>query len=118
MPARCCPFQVAVSVQIVDTLVLCARILGIEATMSHPFGDLLSQHLHRQHGLSQAKLAEGILQDPSIIAKMCKGSGSRAHRRASAWWRSSAGCAPRGAGDPAGSQCPAGRRRDVPPARR
>jgi hypothetical protein len=25
-------------------------------TMSHPFGDLLSQHLHRKHGLSQAKL--------------------------------------------------------------
>lgn len=29
--------------------------------MSHPFGDLLSQHLHRKHGLSQAKLTEGIL---------------------------------------------------------
>ena len=41
--------------------------------MSHPFGDLVSQHLHRKHGLSQAKLAEGILQDPSIIGKMCKG---------------------------------------------
>ncbi len=41
--------------------------------MSHPFGDLLSQHLHRQHGLSQARLAAGILQDPAIIAKMCKG---------------------------------------------
>ncbi|MFN8490771.1 MAG: tetratricopeptide repeat protein [Caldilineaceae bacterium] len=41
--------------------------------MSHPFGNLLSQHLHRKHGLSQAKLAEGILQDPSVIAKMCKG---------------------------------------------
>jgi len=41
--------------------------------MSHPFGDLLSQHLHRKHGLSQAKLAAGILQDPSIIGKMCKG---------------------------------------------
>ena len=41
--------------------------------MSHPFGDLLTQHLHRKHGLSQAKLAAGILQDPSIIAKMCKG---------------------------------------------
>lgn len=44
-----------------------------EAFVSHPFGDLLSQHLHRKHGLSQAKLAEGILQDPSIIGKMCKG---------------------------------------------
>jgi hypothetical protein len=38
--------------------------------MSHPFGDLLSQYLHRKHGLSQAKLAAGILQDPSIIGKM------------------------------------------------
>ncbi|MCE7979580.1 MAG: hypothetical protein DYG89_00190 [Caldilinea sp. CFX5] len=42
-------------------------------SMSHPFGDRISQHLHRKHGLSQAKLAEGILQDPSIIGKMCKG---------------------------------------------
>src|SRR5689334_15446796 len=41
--------------------------------MSHPFGDLLSQYLHRKHALSQAKLAEGILQDPSVITKMCKG---------------------------------------------
>ena len=41
--------------------------------MSHPFGNLLSQHLHREHGLSQSKLAAGILQDPAIIAKMCKG---------------------------------------------
>jgi non-specific serine/threonine protein kinase len=52
--------------------------------MSHPFGDLLSQHLHRQHGLSQAKLAAGILQDPSIITAMCKGqrlSGPQARER-------------------------------------
>ncbi len=41
--------------------------------MAHVFGDLLTQHLHRKHGLSQAKLAAGILQDPAIIAKMCKG---------------------------------------------
>ncbi len=41
--------------------------------MSHPFGNLLSQHLHRRHGLSQARLAEGIGQDPSIVGKMCKG---------------------------------------------
>ncbi|MBA3946605.1 MAG: AAA family ATPase [Herpetosiphonaceae bacterium] len=41
--------------------------------MSHPFGDLLSRYLHRKHGLTQSKLAEGILQDPSIITKMCKG---------------------------------------------
>ena len=52
--------------------------------MSHRFGDLLSQHLHRKHGLSQAKLAAGILQDPSIIGKMCKGqrlSGPQARER-------------------------------------
>ncbi len=52
--------------------------------MSHPFGDLLSQHLHRKHGLSQSKLAAGILQDPSIIGKMCKGqrlTGPRARER-------------------------------------
>ncbi len=41
--------------------------------MSHPFGDLLTQHLHRKHGLSQAKLAAGILQPPSIISDMCQG---------------------------------------------
>lgn len=41
--------------------------------MSHPFGDLLTQHLHRKHGLSQAKLAAGILQPPSIISEMCQG---------------------------------------------
>ena len=52
--------------------------------MSHPFGDHLSQHLHRRHGLSQAKLAEGILQDPSIIGKMCRGqrlNGPQARER-------------------------------------
>jgi predicted ATPase len=52
--------------------------------MSHPFGDLLSQHLHRQHGLSQAKLAAGISQEPSIISGMCKGqrlTGPQARER-------------------------------------
>ncbi|MFN8490769.1 MAG: hypothetical protein U0350_24470 [Caldilineaceae bacterium] len=52
--------------------------------MSHPFGDLISQHLHRKHGLSQTKLAEGILQDSSIITKMCKGqrlNGPQARER-------------------------------------
>ncbi|MFN8490783.1 MAG: tetratricopeptide repeat protein [Caldilineaceae bacterium] len=55
--------------------------------MSHPFGDLISQHLHRKHGLSQAKLAEGILQNPSVIAKMCKGDrlhGPQARARVTA----------------------------------
>lgn len=46
--------------------------------MSHPFGDLLTQFLHRKHGLSQAKLAEGILQPPVIISLMCKGQRLRA----------------------------------------
>ncbi|MEZ4867856.1 MAG: hypothetical protein R3C14_41400 [Caldilineaceae bacterium] len=41
--------------------------------MSHPFGDLIAQYLHRKHGLSQAKLAAGILQPPSIISEMCQG---------------------------------------------
>ena len=64
--------------------------------MSHPFGDLLSRYLHRKHGLSQAKLAEGILQDPSVIAKMCKGqrlSGPQARERVLAitdWLRTQA----------------------------
>jgi predicted ATPase/DNA-binding CsgD family transcriptional regulator len=52
--------------------------------MSHPFGDLVSQHLHRKHGLSQSKLAAGILQDPSIVGKMCKGerlTGPQARER-------------------------------------
>ncbi|MFN8490756.1 MAG: AAA family ATPase [Caldilineaceae bacterium] len=55
--------------------------------MSHPFGDLLSQHLHRKHGLSQARLAEGILQDPSLIGRMCKGerlNGPKARQRVTA----------------------------------
>jgi predicted ATPase len=52
--------------------------------MSHPFGDLVSQHLHRKHGLSQSKLAEGILQAPTIISGMCKGrrlTGPQARER-------------------------------------
>src|SRR5689334_16816167 len=51
--------------------------------MSHPFGDLLNRYLHRKHALSQSKLAEGILQDPSVITKMCKGQRlTGAHARA------------------------------------
>ena len=41
--------------------------------MSHPFGDLLGQYLHRKHGLSQSRLADGIMQPPSVISEMCKG---------------------------------------------
>jgi predicted ATPase len=51
---------------------------------THRFGDLLSQHLHRKHGLSQSKLAEGILQEPSVISEMCKGrrlTGPQARER-------------------------------------
>ncbi len=52
--------------------------------MSHPFGDLLAQSLHRKRGLSQSKLAAGILQSPSIITEMCQGkrlNGSQARER-------------------------------------
>ncbi len=41
--------------------------------MSHLFGDLLTQHLHRKHGLSQSLMAAGIVQEPAVISKMCKG---------------------------------------------
>ena len=64
--------------------------------MSHPFGDLLSRYLHRKHGLSQSKLADGILQDPSVITKMCKGqrlAGTQARERVvaiTAWLRAQA----------------------------
>lgn len=52
--------------------------------MSHPFGDVLSWHLHRKHGVSQAKLAEGILQPPQVISLMCQGqrlTGTQARSR-------------------------------------
>lgn len=52
--------------------------------MSHPFGDLLTQYLHRKHGLSQSKLAAGILQTPSIISEMSQGkrlTGTQARQR-------------------------------------
>lgn len=52
--------------------------------MSHPFGDLLKQYIHRKHGLSQSKLAASIGQKPSVITDMCKGgrlSGAGARER-------------------------------------
>ncbi len=55
--------------------------------MSHPVGDLLTQHLHRKHGLSQSKLAAGILQSPSIITDMSQGkrlNGPQARERVTA----------------------------------
>ena len=70
-----------------------AHIFEKNTTMSHSFGDLLSQHLHRKHGLSQSKLAEGILQDPSIIGKMCKGQRLTGPQAREGSWRSSIGCA-------------------------
>lgn len=71
-------------VQTVDTFPLFGVTSAKGARMSHPFGDLLSRYLHRKHGLSQSKLAEGILQDPSVITKMCKGqrlTGNQARER-------------------------------------
>ena len=52
--------------------------------MSHPFGDVLMQFLHRKHGLSQSKLAAGILQAPSVITDMAQGrrlTGPQARER-------------------------------------
>ncbi len=52
--------------------------------MSHLFGDLVSQHLHRKHSLSQSKLAAGILQPPAVVSAMCKGqrlTGPQARER-------------------------------------
>ena len=56
----------------------------VKQTYSHPFGDLLTQHLHRKHGLSQFKLAVAIQQEPSVISEMCQGrrlTGPRARMR-------------------------------------
>ncbi|MEZ4867854.1 MAG: tetratricopeptide repeat protein [Caldilineaceae bacterium] len=55
--------------------------------MSHPFGDLLTHYLHRKHGLSQSKLADGIIQAPSIISEMSQGkrlNGPQARERVTA----------------------------------
>lgn len=41
--------------------------------MTHPFGDLVQQHLSRKHGLSQSKLAEGIQQNQPVISAMMRG---------------------------------------------
>jgi hypothetical protein len=41
--------------------------------MSHPFGDLVSQHLARKHGLSQNKLADCMGQRATVISEMCHG---------------------------------------------
>jgi hypothetical protein len=52
--------------------------------MDYSFGDLITQHLSRKRGLSQNKLANGIGQDPAVIAHMCQGrrlSGPKARKR-------------------------------------
>lgn len=41
--------------------------------MSHPFGDAITQFLHRKHGLSISKLATGIDQPRSVVGLMCQG---------------------------------------------
>src|SRR4051812_18570441 len=41
--------------------------------MSHPFGEIVWQHLVRKRGLSQSKLAMGINQDRAVITRMCNG---------------------------------------------
>jgi hypothetical protein len=46
---------------------------NIEKHPSHPFGDLLKQHLNRRQGLSQNKLAVGIDVDPAVISDMSHG---------------------------------------------
>ncbi len=47
--------------------------------MSHPFGELLRQYLHRKHGLSQARLAAGIGQPPFVVSLMCRGERLARH---------------------------------------
>jgi len=57
---------------------------NIEKYPSHPFGDLLKQHLNRRQGLSQNKLAAGIDVDPAVISDMSHGrrlSGPSARAR-------------------------------------
>jgi WD40 repeat protein len=52
--------------------------------MTHPFGDLITQHLSRKYGFSQSKLAECIDQDAAVITHMCQGkrlSGTYARER-------------------------------------
>lgn len=52
--------------------------------MSHPFGDLISQHLHRKSGLTQSMLAAGINQPRTVVGLMCQGqrlTGPQARER-------------------------------------
>src|SRR5215510_216451 len=82
-PQRC-EKQPPCAVNIVHTFDI---LFDDELNMSHPFGDLLTQYLHRKHGLSQSKLAAGILQSPSIISDMSQGKrlyGPQARERVTA----------------------------------
>ena len=70
-----------ISVQSLDTFI---RLLEPGVVVSHPFGDIVSQHLHRKHGFSQSRLAAGIMQEPTIVTRMCKGqrlTGPQARER-------------------------------------
>ncbi len=52
--------------------------------MSHPFGDTVTQLLHRKHGLSLSKLASGIDQPQAVVSLMCHGqrlTGPQARER-------------------------------------
>ena len=52
--------------------------------MSHPFGDIVWQHLIRKRGLSQSKLAQGIDQEPAVVTRMFNGkalTGPRSRER-------------------------------------
>lgn len=52
--------------------------------MTHPFGNLLRQHLSRTLGINQNRLAELTNLDPAVISHMCKGkrlSGPLARER-------------------------------------
>lgn len=51
---------------------------------SHPFGDAVRQHLSRRHGLSQGKLADGIMQASGVLSDMMRGrrlTGPQARER-------------------------------------
>ena len=61
-----------------------SKPLTLGGTVSHLFGDRVTQHLSRRHGLSQNKLAEGVDQDPAVISAMCNGrrlTGRQARER-------------------------------------
>ncbi len=56
------------------------RMFVEDMFVSHPFGELISQHLGRRRGLTQKSLAYGIRQDPAIISRMCNGERLHGHQ--------------------------------------